>query len=38
MFTKSTSNEIIDNVPRVGVVQLLQISIFTLISIISCKV
>ena len=38
MFTKSTSNEIIDNVTRVGVLQLSQISIFILISIISCKV
>jgi len=33
MFKKSTSNEIIDNVPRVGVL-LSQILIFTLISII----
>jgi len=38
MFAKSTSNEINDNVPRVGVVQLSQISIFILISIISYKV
>src|SRR6218665_724041 len=38
MFTKSTSNEIIDNVCRVGVVPLSQISIFILISIISRKV
>ena len=37
MFTKSISNEIIDNVPRVGVL-LSQISIFTLISIVSCNV
>ena len=37
MFTESTSSEIIDNVSRVGVL-LSQISIFILISIISCKV
>ena len=36
MFAKSTSNELIDNVPRVGVL-LSQISIFILISIISCR-
>jgi len=36
MFTKSTI-ELIDNVPRVGVL-LSQISIVILISIISCKV
>src|SRR6218665_539619 len=37
MFAKSTSNEIINNVPSIGVL-LSQISIFILISIISCKV
>ena len=37
MFTKFIFNEIIDNVPRVGVL-LSQISIFILILIISCKV
>ena len=36
MFIKSTSNEIIGNVPRGGII-LSQVSIFRQISIISCK-